>query len=64
MKSSQNTTVCIKAGAIKASTDDATAPISDMKSSIFGMAAARPTARKKIHQIFVRSLSSSKKKNN
>ena len=44
LKSSQNTTVCIKAGAIKANTDDATAPISDMKSSIFGMAAARATA--------------------
>ena len=43
LKSSQKTTVCIMAGAIKASTDDATAPISDMNSSIFGIAAANAT---------------------
>ena len=46
--------VCIKAGAIRASTDDATAPISDMKSSIFGMAAARATSWKEKESIILR----------
>ena len=43
LNSSQNTKVCIIEGAIKANVDEATAPIREIKRSIFGMAAAKPT---------------------
>ena len=44
LKSSQNTIVCIIDGAINASVDEATAPINEMKRSIFGIAAAKATS--------------------
>ena len=43
LNSFQNTNVCINDGAIIANIDEADAPMRAMKSSIFGMAAAKPT---------------------
>ena len=46
LKSFQKTMVCITEGAISANAEDATAPMSEMKRSIFGMAAANATTSK------------------
>ena len=46
LKSFQNTIVCIIEGAINARVDEATAPINEMKRSIFGIAAANATSFK------------------